>query len=64
MPANAFHRVARLGWVCASWSAMRRLSQRSGATDEEFYGSLPGDDLLPHPMIEWTRATTIKARPE
>jgi hypothetical protein len=26
--------------------------------------SLPGDELVPHPMVEWTRALTIDAPPE
>lgn len=42
-------------------SMLHRLSRRSGATDAEFHGPLPGDDVLRHPMIEWTRATTIEA---
>lgn len=41
-----------------------RLSRRSGATDAEFHASLPGDEVIPHPMIEWTRATTIDATPD
>jgi hypothetical protein len=43
---------------------LRRLSRRSGATDAESHGSLPGDDVIPHPMVEWTRATTIPAPPD
>ena len=54
----------RLGQAYAAYAAIRRFSRRSGATDDEFFGSLPGDDLLPHPMLEWTRATTIDAPPE
>lgn len=45
-------------------AALRRLSRRSGVTDAEHFGALPGDDLVPHPMVEWTRATTIGAPPE
>lgn len=41
-----------------------RLSRRSGATDAEFHASLPGDEVIPHPMLEWTRATTIDATPD
>lgn len=41
-----------------------RLSWRSGARDAEAYGALPGDDVIPHPMVEWTRATTIHASRE
>ena len=43
---------------------LQRFSRRSGATDAEFHGSLPGDDVLPRPMIEWTRATTFEAPAE
>jgi hypothetical protein len=32
-----------------------------GATDEEVHRTLPGDDLVPNPRIESTRAITIKA---
>jgi len=32
-----------------------------GATDEEVNISLPGDDLVPHPNLEATRAITIEA---
>ena len=34
---------------------------RSGATPEEERRTLPGDDLVPHPMWEATRAVTIEA---
>jgi hypothetical protein len=34
---------------------------RWGATDEEVRKGLPGDDLVPHPMLESTRAITISA---
>lgn len=56
--------LSRIGFVCLICAAVRRMSQRSGTTDAEFRGSLPGDDLLPHPMLEWTRATTIDAPPD
>ncbi len=36
---------------------------RSGATVEEQRRSLPGDDLVPHPSWEATRAVTIDAPP-
>lgn len=56
--------LSRVGFICLVCAAVRRMSRRSGATDTEFHGQLPGDDLLPHPMLEWTRATTIDAPPE
>lgn len=51
--------VAVTGWV-----ALRRLARRSGVSDAEYFGPLPGDDVIPHPMIEWTRGTTVGASPE
>lgn len=53
--------LSRVGLICLACGAVRRLSRRSGASDAEFHDALPGDDLLPHPMLEWTRATTIDA---
>lgn len=44
-------------------SALRSVSRRSGVTVEESYGPLPGDDVIAHPMLEWTRGITIKASP-
>ncbi|MEZ4622474.1 MAG: hypothetical protein R2867_44200 [Caldilineaceae bacterium] len=36
---------------------------RWGATDAEVARSLPGDELLTHPLVHWTHATTINAPP-
>ena len=30
---------------------LRRLGMRWGATDDEVHRPLPGDDLVPHPML-------------
>ena len=38
---------------------VNRLGHRWGATDEEVYASLPGDEFIPHPMLETTHAITI-----
>jgi hypothetical protein len=57
----------RIGWLVAGWalgSTVRRLSQRAGVTDAEAYGTLPGDDVIAHPMVEWTRGVTVHAAPE
>jgi proline iminopeptidase len=57
----------RIGWLVAGWAlgrAVRRLSQRTGVTDAEAFGTLPGDDVIPHPMVEWTRGVTVHAAPE
>ena len=43
---------------------VRRLSRRTGVTDAEAYGTLPGDDVIAHPMVEWTRGVTVHAAPE
>ena len=34
---------------------LRRLGMRWGATDDEVHRPLPGDDLVPHPMLETTQ---------
>ena len=33
-------------------------------SDAEAYGSLPGDHLIPHPMVEWTRGVTVRTTAE
>ena len=40
---------------------LRRLGLRWGATDAEVHRPLPGDEVMPHPMIETTHAITIRA---
>jgi hypothetical protein len=40
---------------------LHHLGLRWGATDAEVHRSLPGDDVVPHPMIETTHAITIHA---
>lgn len=37
--------------------------KRWGATDEEIKRTQPGDELIPHPDMNLTRAITIQARP-
>jgi hypothetical protein len=59
-------RLAMLGAVI-SWISgvyilfIRPWHLRWGATDEEVLRSIPGDDQVPHPMLESTRAITIRA---
>jgi hypothetical protein len=43
---------------------VRRSHLRWGATDAEVAGSMPGDELVPEPSFEATRAITIDAPPE
>jgi hypothetical protein len=45
------------GWLLGA--VTRRVSTRTGVSDAEAYGSLPGDDLIAHPMVEWTRGITV-----
>ncbi len=40
---------------------LRRLGQRWGASDDEVHRTMPGDELIPHPMIETTHAITVQA---
>lgn len=61
---GAMSQASRLFALSAGCLVLRRLARRSGATDAEVYGSLPGDGVLPHPMLEWTRAATIDAPPD
>jgi hypothetical protein len=56
--------LLRITLVVGASAVLYRFSWRSGARDAEAFGSLPGDDVMPHPMIEWTRATTIHATPD
>jgi hypothetical protein len=43
---------------------LRRQGLRWGATDEEVHNPLPGDEVVPHPMLETTHAVTIEAPAE
>jgi hypothetical protein len=49
------------GLIAVGVYLTRRLAKRSGATTTEVYHALPGDELVPHPQIETTRAITIHA---
>ena len=40
---------------------LRRLGMRWGATDDEVHRPLPGDEIVPHPMLETTHAISISA---
>src|SRR5574340_1255368 len=39
---------------------LQRLGQRWGATNDEVHRAMPGDELIPHPMMETTHAITIQ----
>ena len=45
-------------------AAARRLSVRTGVSDAEASGSLPGDEIIRHPMVEWTRGVTVRTSAE
>jgi hypothetical protein len=47
--------------AASSTLLLRRLGRRWGASDDEVHRPLPGDELIPHPMIETTHAITIQA---
>ena len=55
----------RIPWILLAGAGLywtiQRLGKRGGATDKEVHASLPGDDVIPHPMIETTHAITIQA---
>jgi len=56
-----------LSWAAGSLlvaSGLRRLARRSGVSLEEACASLPGDEVIPHPMLEWNRGITIAAPAE
>jgi hypothetical protein len=36
---------------------------RTGVSDEEAFGPLPGDEFIAHPMVEWTRGVTVHVIP-
>jgi hypothetical protein len=43
---------------------LRRSYNRWGADDDELAAELPGDELVPHPDLGYTRGITVDARPE
>ena len=55
----------KLPWILLTsaglYCIIKRLGKRGGATDTEVYASLPGDNVIPHPMVETTHAITIQA---
>src|SRR5512143_532532 len=58
---------SKLAWALLAafggYLVVRRLGQRGGSTDEEVDATLPGDEVIPHPMVETTHAITIQAPP-
>lgn len=60
---NLFGATA-VGAALISTPLMRGWFGRWGATAEESRRPLPGDELTPSPQFQYTRAITIRARPE
>lgn len=48
----------------AAAACLRRTSSRTGVTDAEAYASLPGDEVIRQPMVQWTRGVTVVASPD
>ena len=40
---------------------LSRLGRRWGASDDEVHQPMPGDELIPHPMVETTHSITVQA---
>ncbi len=57
------NKVLLSGLLAAASGAylLRRLGQRWGATNDEVHQPMPGDELIPHPMLETTHAITVAA---
>src|SRR5690349_21095728 len=47
----------------AGYALLRHLGMRGGVTNAEADASLPGDEIIPHPMLETTHAISIAAPP-
>jgi hypothetical protein len=56
--------VVLVAVVVAGFAVAMPAITRWGATDAEVALSLPGDELLPKPLVDWTTATTIDAPPD
>ncbi len=56
--------VVLVAVVVAGFAVAMPAMTRWGATNEEVAMTLPGDGTLPDPLVDWTSATTINARPD
>src|SRR2546422_155339 len=56
--------VAGLGALGLYFRVLRPMQLRWGATDDEVQRALPGDDNVPQPTFNATRAVTVDAQPE
>ena len=65
MSAGARWGLVMAGIAVGAYALLIRPWQLTwGATPEEVAAPLPGDDLIPHPMFNATRAITIAAAPD
>jgi hypothetical protein len=62
VPAVVTASCILVGWMLGA--GLRRISVRTGVSDEEAMGPLPGDEVITHPMVEWTRGVTVHAAAE
>ena len=56
--------AAQVGGALVLSPLLRPWYNRWGATSAETHLPLPGDELVPLPMLGYTRAITIQAKPE
>ena len=56
--------IVAVGAGTSAGLLLHRIGRRSGATTVEVRGLLPGDDVVPQPQWQSTRAITIDAPPE
>jgi hypothetical protein len=56
--------VVLVAVVVAGFAVAAPAIPRWGASDAEVALALPGDELLPRPLVDWTTATTIDAPPD
>ncbi|MEU1725994.1 hypothetical protein [Nonomuraea sp. NPDC005692] len=61
LPRRLFRLAA--GAAAGYLLAVRPWHLRWGATDSEVHGDLPGDDVVPLPQLQATRAVTVDAPP-
>jgi hypothetical protein len=65
LPARAARGLLALGVPAVAYLLwLRPWQQRWGATDDEVYRPLPGDEVVHSPTFDATRAVTVEARPE
>lgn len=66
---RAFQKLLRTGMMAAGAAGLyvwvvRPWLMKLGATEDELYSLLPGDELVPHPTWSFTHAVTIHTDPD